>query len=213
MKSLLLHTLLLTATCISPLVAQVNSENSNAHNKNLQAVNNRFSNLPQDKRDKYIALRQDAYRYFNNKRTFEAMTTLYEMVEIFDEDPQTYNLLGSIHIEFRNFDKARSTFEHALKIAVGDNMLLFNLAEIEFCSSNWELSLKRFQQVKEQTKEQAESDLSNLIDLKVMLCHLALADEEYKETNKSQKASNLAEAKKLLNKRSYLDDSCSNSVC
>jgi len=51
MKSLLLHTLILTATCISPLVAQVNLKNSNTRNKNLQAVNNRFSNLPQDKRD------------------------------------------------------------------------------------------------------------------------------------------------------------------
>ena len=211
MKSLLLHTLFITSSCITPLLAQEEANESTfikdtiSRTKMIDAVNNRFSNLPKEQREKYITLKQDTYRYFNNKRTFEALLALSKMLEIFDEDPQVYNLLGSIHIEFRNFPKARETFERALDIAVGDTMLIFNLAEIEFCSSNWKQALQRFQQVQREDEEKG-SELTNLIDLKMMLCHLALSKESNKQTNESQKAAHLADAKKFITLHSYLDD-------
>ena len=214
MKSKLFQTLVITGAITTSLFAQqtpdeelkILSNDSSDRNTALNAINNRFSNLPIEVRQKYFGMKQNAYRYFSNKRTFESMMVLYEMMEIFDEDPQVFNLLGSIHIEFRNFNRARDIFTQALNLSIGDSMLLFNLAEIEFCTSNWETALKRFEQLKKETAGQQETELNKLISLKVMLCNLALAHSDNKKIDNSKKATYLDTAKKLANKYDYLDD-------
>lgn len=215
MKSKLFQTLVITGVITTSLFAQqapdeglkIHPNDSSDRNNTLNGINNRFSNLPIEVRKKYFGMKQDAYRYFSNKRTFESMMVLYEMMEIFDEDPQVFNLLGSIHIEFRNFDRAREIFTQALNLSIGDSMLLFNLAEIEFCTSNWEAALKRFEQLKKETAGQQETELNRLISLKVMLCNLALAHSDNKKIDNPKKTIYLNTAKKLANIYNYLDDS------
>ena len=195
MKTKLLQTLVLSSYLVMPIFAQ---------NDSLLELNKRFSNLPQEERQKYFKLKSDANRYFNNKRIFESMMKIYEMRTIFDKDPQASNLLGSIHIEFRNFSKAREIFENALETSNNNSFILFNLAEIDFCTRNWKSSLKRFEQTKEGTKKEPNLELNYLIDLKIMLCHLALSKESSVD---SEKVSHLAKAKKFTESLSYLNDS------
>jgi len=201
MKFKIIQALIIASSLTTSVVAQQEQDET------LNAINNRFSNLPLEVRKNYFQLKKDAYRYFKNKRLFESMMTVFEMFEIFDEDPQAYNLLGSIHIEFRDFNRARTNFNKALNTSKSDNIILFNLAEIEFCSSNWERSLTKFKQLKTVQTGQINTEIDRLIDLKIMLCHLALADPQYTKIDQSKKTSHLASAQELSSKYTYLDDS------
>ncbi len=171
--------------------------------KKINSINNAFSNLLQKDREEYYALKKDAYTYFNNKRTFAALMKIQEMLNIFDADPQAHMLLGSIHMEFRNFDKARSIYNKIKELSNYDNNLRFNIAEVEFCTSNWKQSLEQFLELKKIIKNTPHKALAKLIELKIILCHLALSEA----STGSEKEKHHEDAEALANQASYLKDS------
>lgn len=170
-------------------------------------LNNRFSNLPEQERRKYLTIRADAHRFFSNKRTFETLMALHEMRAIFEGDPVAYNLLGAIYVEFRDFPKARQTFIKAVDMAGEDPKVLFNLAELEFCDNQWASSIEHFQTLLKKIESQSDTDFARLVEFKIMLCKLALSKSDDKSVTDDQKKEYLAEAKQLAHKYTYLLDS------
>lgn len=170
-------------------------------------LNSRFSNLPLEKRKKYLELKNDANRYFSNKRTFETLMTLHEMKTIFADDPSAYNLLGAIYVEFRDFKKAREIFQQAIDLAGNDPSMLFNLAELEFCDKQWHASLALFSTLLKEMKGQTGSDLAKISELKILLSYLALSKTDDSAVTDEQKKDHLAQANKMRDKYGYLIDS------
>lgn len=191
------------ATAQEASVEQKTAERANKAN----ILNKRFSNLPAEKRRKYLKLRADAHRYFRNKRTFETLMAVYEMKDIFEDDPVAYNLLGAVYVEFRDFSKAREIFRKAVDLAGDDPKVLFNLAELEFCDNQWESSIQHFKILLKNIDSQSDTEFSRLIEFKILLCKLALSKAENETVSDNKKKEYLSEAKQLASKYSYLIDS------
>jgi len=132
---------------------------------------------------------------------------LYKMRSIFEGDPVAYNLLGAIHVEFRDFSSARKLFTKAVKMAGEDPKVLFNLAELEFCDNQWESSIEHFTILLDKIKSQADTDFARLVEFKILLCQLALSKSDSKNVTEDQKKEYLAKAKQSVHKYSYLLDS------
>lgn len=205
----LLITLLITAFTSLTVKAQNEAEapEDNQNAAKTKILNTRFSNLPEEQRRKYLTTRADAHRFFSNKRTFETLMAIYEMRTIFEGDPIAYNLLGAIYVEFRDFAKAREVFSKALDMAGEDPKILFNLAELEFCDNQWISSINHFESLLKKIASQSGSEVSRLVEFKIMLCKLALSKTDNKNVTDDQKKEYLAQAKQLAHKYTYLLDS------
>lgn len=205
----LLITLLITAFTSLTVKAQNEAEapEGDQNAAKTKILNTRFSNLPEEQRRKYLTTRADAHRFFSNKRTFETLMAIYEMRTIFEGDPIAYNLLGAIYVEFRDFAKAREVFSKALDMAGEDPKILFNLAELEFCDNQWISSINHFESLLKKIASQSGSEVSRLVEFKIMLCKLALSKTDNKNVTDDQKKEYLAQAKQLAHKYTYLLDS------
>lgn len=208
MKPTFFLTLLASALTITSAHAQ-NDLKLEKTASNINILNTRFSNLPQEERISYLQLRADASRYFANKRTFETMLAIHKMREIFTDDPVADNLLGAVYVEFRDFPKARKVFRKAMERAGEDPKILFNLAELEFCDNRWESSLENFEDLHKLliSLGQENNDFVKIIEFKILLSKLALSQSTNENISADQKKKYLADAKQLADNYSYLDDS------
>lgn len=190
-----------------------------------EQLNKEFGNLPKEQRVKYLTMRQEANRLFSQKRTFEALVTLYEMQEIFDKDPAAFNLFGAISVEFRDFDHARKHFKKALDLSGEDPKILFNLAELAFCNNEWESCLKDLNYILNKIEENEkiakakaiekgqepskysylDTEFAKIMIFKQMLCHLALAQDE--SVSAEQQKVHTKKANDIAKKFNYMVDS------
>lgn len=154
----------------------------------------RFSNLPEAKRNEFIKLFNEAQKLFSEKRVFDTIAKLDDAEKIFSDSPEIANIRGACQVEFRNFDKARGYFEAARKAAPDDPSILFNIAEVDFVTKKYadaETKLVRILEISEKNKAQLQ--LSRLVEFKLMLCRIKLGKTE--------------EAQKMAKKYDFLDDS------
>lgn len=145
----------------------------------------KFTNLPEEKRRSYGEHKLKAQQFFRQKRTFEALDQIHQALEIFDEEPAMWNLQGSCHVEFRSFDKARQAFQRALALDPKNSGVLFNLAEMDFVTKQWEDCIEKMGTLTKRLEENSEGELSgNILQLhhlalfKSMLAHLKLGQED-----------------------------------
>lgn len=93
---------------------------------------------------------------------------------------EVHNLRGSCHVELREFDKALEEFRKAEALSKANPSIQFNLAEVLFVTKRWSEALEALEKVSGQLP--AESvELSHLVDLKILLCHSALGNDERAE--------------------------------
>lgn len=157
----------------------------------IPAWQNEFTNLPIEKRREYFELAQSADSLFKEKRIFECLDTLAKLNLIFSGNPATLNLEGACYVEFRDFDKARATFQKSLAQSPDNTNVKFNLAEVDFVTHNWQASLDGFTPIMDDIKK-ADMGMYNLVLYKVALCYIKL--------------DKLDEAKKLIAPYDFLDD-------
>ena len=169
-----------------------------------------FDNLEKEQRETYIKRMSEASRLFSQKRIIEALNEVAEARKIFDQDPTSLNLIGACHVEFRNFDKARTAFEDALKLQAeflkdieklqGDARIrrmrpvvniLFNLAEMDFVTHRWQDCHDRIEKIMPDL-DPNNASMGRLIEFKYMLCKL--------------KIDQVDKARELAEKYDYLDD-------
>lgn len=148
----------------------------------------KFSNLPEEKRKAYGEHKGKATQFFGQKRTFEALDEVHKGLAIFDEDPSMWNLMGSCHVEFRSFGKAKKAFQRALAIDGDNTGILFNLAEMDFVTKNWKSCLEKMTALAaklEETEREADGEmpiailnLHRLAIFKALLSELKLGNED-----------------------------------
>jgi len=145
----------------------------------------KFSNLSEEKRKAYNQHRGKATQFFGQKRTFESLDEIHQGLAIFDEDPTMWNLMGSCHVEFRSFEKAKKAFQRALAIDEKNTGILFNLAEMDFVTKQWKGCIDKLGVLTERLEEEADGDMAEpvlslhrLAKFKSLLAHLKLGNEE-----------------------------------
>lgn len=154
-----------------------------------------FSNLPEAKRKEFNEKSNDARRLFGEKRVFEALDKANEASAIFPDDPGLVGLIGAAQVEFRNFDKAMECFKKADSLTPDNPEIIFNIAELNFVTKNWEEAERHLTRVLSlaATANRSQFQLSRLTEFKLLLVKLKL--------NKAAEAATMAE------KYDYLDDS------
>jgi len=154
--------------------------------------NEAFSNLPKAQRDAFIEHLTKASRLFAEKRIFEVLDELTKAEAIFGDHEALMNLKGSCYVEFRDFDRARAIYNEALKLNPESTTVRFNIAEIDFCTKDWQKCHDRFTQLlADMPKDQIA--MIRLVEFKILLCKLKIGQVD--------------EARKLTDKHDFLDDS------
>jgi tetratricopeptide (TPR) repeat protein len=162
----------------------------------LRAFEQEFLNLPQEKRDEFQKKIAEAQRLFSQKRVFETIDKANEAAAIFKNSPDLLNLQGACQVEFRNFDRAMEFFKEADKLAPNQPAIVFNMAELNFVTKEWEAAETNLAKVVElsgKSPDPSQLQLSRLVEFKLLLCKLKLGKKD--------------EAAKLATKYDYLDDS------
>lgn len=193
MKATYILTLLLIAT---PVMAQTGASADGTEQKSVDEAfspnQKAFLNLPEESRKDFIKHLGEANRLFQQKRIFESLEELDKSSKIFADSAEIYNLRGSCYVEMRAFDKALSDFQKAASFVKDNPSIEFNIAEIYFCTKQWQKSVDMLQKVlKALTKENVA--LCRLVEFKILLCEKKLGKN--------------AEAKALADKYDFQDDS------
>ncbi len=136
-----------------------------------------LDNLPQEKKVAYRNALIRANQVFRQKRIFQCLEALAEAHKIYSKNPETLNLQGACYVEFRNFKKARSIFAKAKKQTPDNPNVLFNIAEIEFVTQNWQKSHDLLVKLAPNFEE-GNSSMHALVKFKILLCKLKLGDKE-----------------------------------
>lgn len=151
----------------------------------VPAYMNQFSNLTEEKRQRYAEHKIKAEQFFRQKRTFESLDEIHQALKIFEQDPGLWNLKGSCHVEFRSFSKAREAFQRALAIDEKNTGILFNLAEMDFVTKEWKDCVEKMttlvQRLEESTDgemEEATLNLHHLALFKILLSQLKLGQDD-----------------------------------
>jgi tetratricopeptide (TPR) repeat protein len=151
-----------------------------------------FLNLPEEKRQEFAELFDKASRYFQQKRIFETLDTIYQAEKIFPESSALLNLRGSCYVEIRAFDKAMKAFEEALEIDPDNISIRFNIAEVNFVTKQWQKAHDKLVALLEEVPE-GRTAFARLIEFKILLCKSKLGMDE--------------EVQILAEKYGYQDDS------
>ncbi|MEJ6829194.1 MAG: hypothetical protein QNK61_03290 [Akkermansiaceae bacterium] len=136
-----------------------------------------LDNLPLEKKKAYWSALIRAEQVFNQKRIFECLESINEAHQIYAKNPSSLNLQGACYVEFRAFDKARKVFAEAQKQDPDNPNVLFNQAEIEFVTENWQTAHDQLVYILPKYKDRNES-MRDLIRFKILLCKLKLDDKE-----------------------------------
>lgn len=145
----------------------------------------KFGNLSEEKRKNYSEARIKARQFFSQKRTFESLEQIHKASAIFDEDPTIWNLKGSCYVEFRTFEKARKSFQKALELEPGNTGVLFNLAEMDYVTKNWQDCATKMLELVEKIDNSVDGELEGsalilhrLALFKIVLCHVKLEKKD-----------------------------------
>jgi tetratricopeptide (TPR) repeat protein len=135
-----------------------------------------LDNLPLEQKKIYWNALMRAEQVFNQKRIFECLESIHEAELIYPNNPSALNLKGACYVEFRAFEKAATAFDTAL-VADPENInVLFNKAEIDFVTQNWQSAHDQLEKLLPEYKGNQEN-MKDLIIFKVLLCKLKLNDK------------------------------------
>ena len=193
MKAIHILTFVILSTRIMAQDRVVTDGTVNMPNSDSLAPNQKaFLNLPEENRKDFLKHLGEANRLFQQKRIFETLEELDKTSKIFADSPEIYNLRGSSYVEMRAFDKALLDFQKASSFAKDNPSIEFNIAEVYFCTKEWQKSLDLFKKViKVLPKENMA--LGRLVEFKILLCDKKLGKD--------------AEAKEMAEKYDFQDDS------
>ena len=185
----ILPLLLIFLAAMLPASAQNNGEPE----KKLQAWEEAFLNLPEDRRKEFADHVNKSRELFGQKRIFETIEELQAAEKIFGDSPDVENMMGACQVEFRAFEKAMEHFDRANSLSPGNASVIFNVAEIHFVTKNWVEAQRNFERVLALVEDdEKQKGLYHLTEFKLMLCMI--------------KNDNLAEARKMVDKYDFMTD-------
>jgi len=171
--------------------------------------------LKKDESEKSRKLISEATGYIQGIRLQEGLQNLLEAERIAGELFVIHNLRGAAYTKMRDFVNARASFSAAIKLAPGNFVSKFNLAEIEYVEANYDQAEKSLTELITLQKDEWTALENNrnskkitedvylatkyrlrstmrLIQLKILICHL--------------KRDQLAKADKIMAEFGYLDE-------
>ena len=143
----------------------------------ITELNEQFSNLPKETREEFNKKLIKLRNLFNQKRIFDAFEKIDELDKIFPNHPASLNIKGACYVEIRAFDKANAIFTELIQISPNNSSVLFNLAEVDFVTKNWESAEKRFTKILTLLPEQQKA-MMRLCEFKLLLCQLKLGKKD-----------------------------------
>ena len=182
--------LLLTLGLATPLL--VHAQDAEKQPDPIVKINQDFSNLSKETREAYAQKIVKVQNLFNQKRIFDALEKIDELDKIFPNHPAALNIKGACYVEIRAFDKANAIFSEVLRISPNNTNVLFNLAEVDFVTKNWQSAEARFSKIIPLLPAQNKA-MIRLCEFKLLLCKLKLNKKD--------------EAEALKNKHDEWDDS------
>ena len=181
---------------LTPLLAQTKpaspGKTPDAPKQELLPNQQAFLNLPEESRKEFIKHLTEANRLFQQKRVFETLDEVDKAEKIFADSPEVLNMRGSCFVEMRAFDKALIAFQKSRALAKGNPSIEFNIAEVYFCTKQWQKSHDLLVKILKQLPEDNIA-LGRLVEFKILLCKKKLGMNE--------------EATILAGKYDFLDDS------
>ncbi|MDC0088248.1 hypothetical protein OAI07_01760 [Akkermansiaceae bacterium] len=133
----------------------------------------RFSNLPKEDRVTFDQGLTKAQNLFTQKRIIDTLEKTYALDKIFPDHPTTLGLRAACYVELRNFEKAKAIYKDLLKFNPDSLSTAFNLAELEFVSSNWENADKQFSYLITKLDNKS-SNIYRLSEFKILLSKIKL---------------------------------------
>ena len=175
--------ILFTLSFATPLIVQAqDSEKSEAP---IVAINQKFSNLPKKTREEYAQKIIKVQNLFNQKRIFDALEKIDELDKIFPNHPAALNIKGACYVEIRAFKKANAIFTEILRISPNNTNVLFNLAEVDFVTKNWQSAEARFEKIIPLLPSKNKA-MIRLCEFKLLLCKLKLDKKDEAEALKNK---------------------------
>jgi tetratricopeptide (TPR) repeat protein len=122
-----------------------------------------------DKRVKELLV--EANDLQGRKRLVDALSKVSEAMQLAPENPETYNVRGSIYLsaQLRDFDKARADFNKAQELAPGAIPPMFNLAELNFVAGKFADSEKGFEALMPHF-DRLPVSMRHLLRFKIFIC-------------------------------------------
>ena len=164
----------LLALLIASLVPAFAEETANEL-KPVAEWEQKFLNLPEAKRIEFVRAIEKAREMFTQKRIFETIDHLQKARAIHADSPDLENLLGACQVEFRDFDKAMEHFKQADKLSPETPNILFNIAEVQFVTKEWEKAEQTFSRILALVAgDKNQLAMARLVEFKQLLCLIKL---------------------------------------
>jgi len=172
MKKLFL--LLLT---ISSLQAQQN-QNAKAGAEELIPSLKKFMELPEEKRKEFGEYYIKASQLLQEKRIFEALSSVDKADKIFKDHVYNLTLKGSCYVEMRDFEKARIAFEKVEELDPKNIANHFNIAEMHYVAHDWQIAHDMFNKLLAEGSDKIQN-MIHITEFKILICKtkLKLQDE------------------------------------
>lgn len=173
---------------LAPALSAQDAENDTA---SIPEWQQKLENLSPEDKKAYAKALGEGSRLFNQKRIFEALNSVYDAEKIFAQNPAALNLKGACYVEFRDFQRARASFDEAITLAPKNPNVLFNLVEMDFVTRQWEACQKRVLELLPLIPKD-NIPMHRLLEFKMMLTYLKTDQED--------------KARELAGKHDFLDD-------
>ena len=166
----------------------------------------KFKSLPQEKQDEWKKLAEQSVKWAQEKRIADSLRLAFEAQDIFQDEANLYNIIGSNYIELRDFKHATAAFKKAISFDPYNLGIQFNLAESYFVSGDYKNALPVLKLVHNISKFNASlGQISEIITFKIELCNLGLSKGE--NLTKEQRSAYNDVFQKAANKRTFRDHS------
>ncbi len=136
-----------------------------------------LSNLPRDKRERYIRNFNFAKEAYKNSKWLECIGYLNSCELIFNQNPNVWNLLAGAYIEQEQYDEAERVCLKSLKDEPANSVVQLNLSSIYLAQGKFQKGYDEIAKVLNSLNPKKEPDLYNVLLYRQFLC-LVMMDKQ-----------------------------------
>lgn len=138
-----------------------------------------FSNLPENLRNKYIALFNQAKEAYHQSQWVNCISLLAECEVIQRGNPSIWNLRASCMLEQKYFKEAEAELKRVLEAAPDDAVTIMNMAQVYMATGRYADSIAINTRLREDLYLQhRDESLLYALDYRILLCHLLLGQKD-----------------------------------
>ncbi len=136
-----------------------------------------LTNIPRDKRERYIRNFNFAKEAYKNSKWLECIGYLNSCELIFNKNPNVWNLLAGAYIEQEQYAEAEKVCRRSLQIEPSNSVVQLNLSSIHLAQGNFQKGYDELTKVLSALNPKKDSDLYNVLLYRQFLC-LIMMDKQ-----------------------------------